>query len=164
MILIAGVRIELFLLPALMTLVILWLVRCQAPCVQSFSESECLSWTSRFSCCFNLCPCTHILLWPCLVTYLTINATLADNIYLEILHSRSPELKEAQEILRKIERRELYKFLGETQPGTRSEVVQVMSIAERVRILSLSKCSLSRWPPFFLLSLSGFGLGFSFSF
>uniref|UniRef100_A0A8C6JAM0 Deoxynucleoside triphosphate triphosphohydrolase SAMHD1 n=1 Tax=Melopsittacus undulatus TaxID=13146 RepID=A0A8C6JAM0_MELUD len=46
---------------------------------------------------------------------------LTDNIYLEILHSSSPELKEAQEILRKIERRELYKFLGETQPETRSE-------------------------------------------
>lgn len=149
--LIAGVRIELVFLPTVMTLMILWLVSCQvmilmilwlvscqAPCVQSSSESECLSGASSLSCCFNLCPCAYVVLCPCLVTYLTtISATLADNIYLEILHSSSPGLKEAREVLQKIERRELYKFLGETQPGTRSEVVQVMSIAERVRIPSL---------------------------
>lgn len=64
--------------------------------------------------------------------YLTkTNATLADNIYLEILHSSSPELKEAREILRKIERRELYKFLGETQPETTRKIVKVMSIGGR---------------------------------
>jgi len=66
------------------------------------------------------------------VAYLTeIDATLADNIYLEILHSSCPELKEAQEILRKIERRELYKFLGETQPETMREIVKVMCIGGR---------------------------------
>ncbi|NXW84498.1 SAMH1 triphosphohydrolase, partial [Alopecoenas beccarii] len=47
---------------------------------------------------------------------------LTDNIYLEILHSSSQELKEAREILRKIERRELYKFLGETRPEAEKEV------------------------------------------
>ncbi|KAM4650336.1 deoxynucleoside triphosphate triphosphohydrolase SAMHD1 isoform 1-T1 [Amazona ochrocephala] len=67
---------------------------------------------------------------------------LTDNIYLEILHSSSPELKEAQEILRKIERRELYKFLGETQPGTRSEVVQNNSLAE-----SIAKSKPEKDPP-----------------
>uniref|UniRef100_A0A8C6J650 Deoxynucleoside triphosphate triphosphohydrolase SAMHD1 n=1 Tax=Melopsittacus undulatus TaxID=13146 RepID=A0A8C6J650_MELUD len=74
---------------------------------------------------------------------------LTDNIYLEILHSSSPELKEAQEILRKIERRELYKFLGETQPETRSEVVQVMSIAERNNSLaeSIAKSKPEKDPP-----------------
>lgn len=67
---------------------------------------------------------------------------MADNIYLEILHSSSPELKEAQEILRKIERRELYKFLGETQPETRSEVVQNNSLAE-----SIAKSKPEKDPP-----------------
>ncbi|XP_061297751.1 deoxynucleoside triphosphate triphosphohydrolase SAMHD1 isoform X2 [Pezoporus flaviventris] len=67
---------------------------------------------------------------------------LTDNIYLEILHSSSPELKEAQEILRKIERRELYKFLGETQPETRSEVVQNNSLAE-----SIAKSKPEKDPP-----------------
>uniref|UniRef100_A0A8C3LLM8 Deoxynucleoside triphosphate triphosphohydrolase SAMHD1 n=2 Tax=Chrysolophus pictus TaxID=9089 RepID=A0A8C3LLM8_CHRPC len=47
---------------------------------------------------------------------------LTDNIYLEILHSSRPELSEAREILRKIERRELYKFLGETQPEKLNEI------------------------------------------
>uniref|UniRef100_A0A8C6J8V1 Deoxynucleoside triphosphate triphosphohydrolase SAMHD1 n=1 Tax=Melopsittacus undulatus TaxID=13146 RepID=A0A8C6J8V1_MELUD len=65
---------------------------------------------------------------------------LTDNIYLEILHSSSPELKEAQEILRKIERRELYKFLGETQPETRSEVNN--SLAE-----SIAKSKPEKDPP-----------------
>uniref|UniRef100_A0A8C2UAS4 Deoxynucleoside triphosphate triphosphohydrolase SAMHD1 n=1 Tax=Coturnix japonica TaxID=93934 RepID=A0A8C2UAS4_COTJA len=47
---------------------------------------------------------------------------LTDNIYLEILHSSRPELREAREILHKIERRELYKFLGETQPEEQCEI------------------------------------------
>ncbi|XP_021272106.1 deoxynucleoside triphosphate triphosphohydrolase SAMHD1 isoform X2 [Numida meleagris] len=47
---------------------------------------------------------------------------LTDNIYLEILHSSRPELSEAREILHKIERRELYKFLGETQPEKVNEI------------------------------------------
>ncbi|KFQ18173.1 Deoxynucleoside triphosphate triphosphohydrolase SAMHD1, partial [Merops nubicus] len=53
---------------------------------------------------------------------------LTDNIYLEILHSSRPELKEAREILRKIERRELYKFLGETRPETMRNIVKVMPV------------------------------------
>ncbi|NWH91973.1 SAMH1 triphosphohydrolase, partial [Aegithalos caudatus] len=54
---------------------------------------------------------------------------LTDYIYLEILHSSHPELEEAQEILRKIERRELYKFLGETRPESKKEIVKVMSFS-----------------------------------
>lgn len=66
------------------------------------------------------------------MTYVTtINGTLADCIYLEILHSSQPELEEAQEILRKIERRELYKFLGETRPESKKEIVKVMSFSGR---------------------------------
>ncbi|XP_010189202.1 PREDICTED: deoxynucleoside triphosphate triphosphohydrolase SAMHD1, partial [Mesitornis unicolor] len=57
---------------------------------------------------------------------------LTDHIYLEILHSSCPELKEAREILRKIERRELYKFLGESQPETAREIVESGSLAEDI--------------------------------
>lgn len=60
-----------------------------------------------------------------------INGTLADNIYLEILHSSCPELKEARDILHKIERRQLYKFLGETQPETMRQIVKVTSTGGR---------------------------------
>ncbi|XP_038606165.1 deoxynucleoside triphosphate triphosphohydrolase SAMHD1 [Tachyglossus aculeatus] len=42
---------------------------------------------------------------------------LTDHIFLEILHSSDPNLAEAQEILHKVERRELYKYVGETQPS-----------------------------------------------
>ncbi|XP_028637854.1 deoxynucleoside triphosphate triphosphohydrolase SAMHD1 isoform X1 [Grammomys surdaster] len=41
---------------------------------------------------------------------------LTDNILLEILYSSDPQLSEAQSILRNIECRNLYKYLGETQP------------------------------------------------
>ncbi|XP_032150909.1 deoxynucleoside triphosphate triphosphohydrolase SAMHD1 isoform X3 [Sapajus apella] len=41
---------------------------------------------------------------------------LTDNIFLEILYSTDPKLKAAQEILKSIEYRNLYKYVGETQP------------------------------------------------
>ncbi|XP_032206627.1 deoxynucleoside triphosphate triphosphohydrolase SAMHD1 isoform X4 [Mustela erminea] len=41
---------------------------------------------------------------------------LTDNIFLEILYSSDPKLDEAREILKKIEYRHLYKFVGETKP------------------------------------------------
>ncbi|XP_011364888.1 deoxynucleoside triphosphate triphosphohydrolase SAMHD1 isoform X1 [Pteropus medius] len=41
---------------------------------------------------------------------------LTDNIFLEILYSTDPKLDEAREILKKIEHRNLYKYVGETQP------------------------------------------------
>lgn len=41
---------------------------------------------------------------------------LTDNIFLEILHSADPNLAAAREILEKIERRNLYKYVGQTQP------------------------------------------------
>ncbi|NXD28735.1 SAMH1 triphosphohydrolase, partial [Spelaeornis formosus] len=57
---------------------------------------------------------------------------LTDYIYLEILHSSHPELEEAREILRKIERRELYKFLGETRPESMQEIVKSNNLAESI--------------------------------
>ncbi|XP_053101217.1 deoxynucleoside triphosphate triphosphohydrolase SAMHD1 isoform X2 [Hemicordylus capensis] len=47
---------------------------------------------------------------------------LTDDIFLKILHSDEPELEEAREILHKIERRDLYKCLGETQPEEGKEI------------------------------------------
>uniref|UniRef100_A0A8D0G4C8 Deoxynucleoside triphosphate triphosphohydrolase SAMHD1 n=1 Tax=Sphenodon punctatus TaxID=8508 RepID=A0A8D0G4C8_SPHPU len=47
---------------------------------------------------------------------------LTDNIFQEILYSSHPELAEAQKILRKIECRELYKYLGQTQPPPGTEI------------------------------------------
>ncbi|XP_006144165.1 deoxynucleoside triphosphate triphosphohydrolase SAMHD1 [Tupaia chinensis] len=41
---------------------------------------------------------------------------LTDNIFLEILHSTDPRLDAAREILKNIEYRNLYKYVGETQP------------------------------------------------
>ncbi|NXP83713.1 SAMH1 triphosphohydrolase, partial [Passerina amoena] len=57
---------------------------------------------------------------------------LTDCVYLEILHSSQPELEEAREILRKIERRELYKFLGETRPESKKEIIKSNSLAESI--------------------------------
>ncbi|XP_023795799.1 deoxynucleoside triphosphate triphosphohydrolase SAMHD1 [Cyanistes caeruleus] len=57
---------------------------------------------------------------------------LTDCIYLEILNSSHPELEEARKILRKIERRELYKFLGETRPESKTEIVKSNSLAESI--------------------------------
>ncbi|XP_054429762.1 deoxynucleoside triphosphate triphosphohydrolase SAMHD1 [Pteronotus mesoamericanus] len=42
---------------------------------------------------------------------------LTDNIFLEILYSTDPQLEEAREILKKIEHRHLYKYVGQTQPA-----------------------------------------------
>ncbi|XP_054029647.1 deoxynucleoside triphosphate triphosphohydrolase SAMHD1 [Dryobates pubescens] len=55
---------------------------------------------------------------------------LTDNIYLEILHSSRPELEEARGILRKVERRQLYRFLGETRPETARTVIKSNSLLE----------------------------------
>ncbi|OWK53633.1 Deoxynucleoside triphosphate triphosphohydrolase SAMHD1 [Lonchura striata] len=57
---------------------------------------------------------------------------LTDSVYLEILHSSHPELEEAREILRKIERRELYRFLGETRPESKKEIIKSNSLAESI--------------------------------
>ncbi|CAO2578003.1 Deoxynucleoside triphosphate triphosphohydrolase SAMHD1 [Lemmus lemmus] len=47
---------------------------------------------------------------------------LTDNIFLEILNSTDSRLSEAQSILRNIERRDLYKYLGETQPNGQHKI------------------------------------------
>ncbi|XP_036040708.1 deoxynucleoside triphosphate triphosphohydrolase SAMHD1 [Onychomys torridus] len=47
---------------------------------------------------------------------------LTDNIFLEILYSTDPKLSEARNILRNIENRNLYKYLGETQPNGQDRI------------------------------------------
>ncbi|XP_073415473.1 deoxynucleoside triphosphate triphosphohydrolase SAMHD1 isoform X1 [Dendrobates tinctorius] len=41
---------------------------------------------------------------------------LTDNIFHQILFSSDPELSKARDILRKVERRQLYKYVGQTRP------------------------------------------------
>ncbi|XP_032074842.1 deoxynucleoside triphosphate triphosphohydrolase SAMHD1-like [Thamnophis elegans] len=47
---------------------------------------------------------------------------LTDEIFLKILHSDEPELSDAREILCKIQQRDLFKCLGETQPPEGKEI------------------------------------------
>ncbi|XP_053429539.1 deoxynucleoside triphosphate triphosphohydrolase SAMHD1 isoform X2 [Nycticebus coucang] len=47
---------------------------------------------------------------------------LTDNIFLEILHSADPKLDAAREILKNIECRHLYKYVGETQPSGHEKI------------------------------------------
>ncbi|XP_048205098.1 deoxynucleoside triphosphate triphosphohydrolase SAMHD1 isoform X3 [Perognathus longimembris pacificus] len=47
---------------------------------------------------------------------------LTDHIFLEILYSSDPRLSAAREILKKIECRNLYKYVGETQPGGKEKI------------------------------------------
>jgi len=53
-----------------------------------------------------------------------------DSVYLNILHSSEPELQEARMILEKIERRRLYRFIGQTNPKPgREDVMVITSLA-----------------------------------
>ncbi|XP_042550225.1 deoxynucleoside triphosphate triphosphohydrolase SAMHD1 isoform X1 [Dipodomys spectabilis] len=47
---------------------------------------------------------------------------LTDNVFLEILYSSDPRLSAAREILKNIECRNLYKYVGETQPGDKEKI------------------------------------------
>ncbi|KAM3921816.1 deoxynucleoside triphosphate triphosphohydrolase SAMHD1 isoform 2-T2 [Leptodactylus fuscus] len=47
---------------------------------------------------------------------------LTDNIFHQILYSSDPELSKAREILRKVERRQLYKYVGQTQPKANTRI------------------------------------------
>jgi deoxynucleoside triphosphate triphosphohydrolase SAMHD1 len=45
-------------------------------------------------------------------------AKFDDSVFLRILHSTEPELKEARDILKKVQLRQLYRFIGHTRPGS----------------------------------------------
>ncbi|XP_058535910.1 deoxynucleoside triphosphate triphosphohydrolase SAMHD1 [Ochotona princeps] len=49
---------------------------------------------------------------------------LTDNIFLEILYSTDPNLNAAREILKNIEYRKLYKYVGETQPKNSKKIMK----------------------------------------
>ena len=53
---------------------------------------------------------------------------MTDNIFLEILNSADPRLSEARSILRSIECRDLYKYLGETQPNGQPKIRKVSCV------------------------------------
>jgi hypothetical protein len=61
---------------------------------------------------------------------------LIDNIYHRVLHSTEPELREAREILEKIEHRQLYKCIGQTKPMNHDalpiHVVSICWVAEQI--------------------------------
>ncbi|XP_071968325.1 deoxynucleoside triphosphate triphosphohydrolase SAMHD1 [Engystomops pustulosus] len=47
---------------------------------------------------------------------------LTDNIFHQILYSTDPKLLESGDILRKVERRQLYKYVGQTQPNDDAKI------------------------------------------
>jgi hypothetical protein len=60
-------------------------------------------------------------------------AKLTDSIFYEIIRSSDQDenTKKAQEILRRIQRRELYKFCGETQPTSKLDI-SALEVAEEI--------------------------------
>lgn len=60
-------------------------------------------------------------------------AKLTDSIFYEIIRSKDQDesTKKAQEIVRRIQRRELYKFCGETQPTTKLDI-GALEVAEEI--------------------------------
>lgn len=57
--------------------------------------------------------------------------TLTDNIFLEILNSTDPNLKRSRQILRDMQRRHLFKFIGETMLSS-SQPVEVQKICDEI--------------------------------
>ncbi|XP_056405325.1 deoxynucleoside triphosphate triphosphohydrolase SAMHD1 isoform X2 [Hyla sarda] len=47
---------------------------------------------------------------------------LTDNIFHQILYSSDPKLSKARDILRKVELRQLYKYVGQTQPNANTRI------------------------------------------
>ncbi|XP_045151449.1 deoxynucleoside triphosphate triphosphohydrolase SAMHD1-like [Echinops telfairi] len=56
--------------------------------------------------------------------YCPLDRTWLDNIFLEILYSTDPKLDAAREILKKIECRQLYKYVGQTLPPVGCEKIK----------------------------------------
>jgi len=51
-----------------------------------------------------------------------------DSLFRTILHSSEPELEEARQILQNVERRRLYRFIGQTNPKAGREDVMVATL------------------------------------
>lgn len=67
---------------------------------------------------------------------------MADNIFLEILYSSDPKLDAAREILKKIECRNLYKYVGETKPKGTTKIEKVSWVVNSERSLSSKRGNL----------------------
>lgn len=76
-------------------------------------------WNENHFCTLTL----HVFDW--MFAFKTFLICLVDNVFEQILHSSSPELAEARKILQNIQRRNLYKCLGQTQPDKALTVTQV---------------------------------------
>ncbi len=63
---------------------------------------------------------------------------LTDSVMYDILRNESgdPNIVEAQELLQRIQRRELYKFCGQTQPGSETECPSESEIANELASIS----------------------------
>jgi HD superfamily phosphohydrolase len=63
---------------------------------------------------------------------------LTDSIVYDILRSESnePDIVEAQEFLRRIQRRELYKFCGQTQPGSECDCPSESQVANELALIA----------------------------
>ncbi|XP_018093965.2 deoxynucleoside triphosphate triphosphohydrolase SAMHD1-like [Xenopus laevis] len=59
-------------------------------------------------------------------SFISPHGSIADNIYHQILYSDNPNLKEAIEILQKVERGHLYKYVGYTQLSSNSKIEPVI--------------------------------------
>ena len=59
-----------------------------------------------------------------MVAYTKVN----DSLFLRIVHSTEPELEEARRILEKVERRRVYRFIGQTNPKPGREDVMVTTV------------------------------------
>lgn len=87
---------------------------------------------------------------------------LADNIFLEILYSTDPKLEAARKILEKIEHRNLYKYVGETQPDEKTKihkvnwVVKHLLISEKSSVLVKKTINLSQYQDSVLSLLHSF--------
>ena len=71
---------------------------------------------------------------------------LTDSVIQLILLSTDPNLKESQELLQKIEKRELYKCIGQTQPTAYIDWTDTTSIAREI-VNSLTPDELDGLPP-----------------
>ena len=67
-----------------------------------------------------------------MVAYTKVN----DSLFLKILHSTEPELQEARKILENVERRRLYRFIGQTNPKAGREDVAVTALELRCFIIT----------------------------
>ena len=58
---------------------------------------------------------------------------LTDHIFYHILYSTDENLQPAREILEKLQRRELYKYIGESKPKDKNKKVQQVTCNKKMK-------------------------------